>query len=108
MQSVLSDPEVVARIQEQLLRYQPTMEDLEAKLAAGDPVAKGCLREIACYLCDLCAHLGVDYDPAIGTLILQFVGGIMAQSPEKWVTYTREVAPGCNANKLRREQARKS
>ena len=61
---------------------------------------------VACFVCDLCAHLGVEYDPAIGTLLLQYVGGIMGSSPEKWERYTTDVAPQCNVNKLRKMPTR--
>lgn len=108
MQSAMSDPEVVRKVQEELLRYQPVLDRLTELLEGDDPVAKNATREIACFACDLCAHLGVEYDPAMGTLLLQFVGSMMARSPEKWEAYAREIAPQCNANRLRMTEARRS
>ena len=102
----MSDPKVVAEVEAQLLHYAPAMERLNNLLLARDPIASGCLKEIACCICDLCAHLGLDYDVTIGTLLLQYTGGAMQVSPEKWVEYTRNIAPQCNANKMRTIEAR--
>jgi hypothetical protein len=106
MQSAMSDPDLVRQVQEQFLRYQPSMKRVQELVAARDIVTMVCVREIACYLCDLCARLETEYDPAIGQLLLQHVGKLMAQAPARWEEYTRDIAPGCNASKLRTAQAR--
>lgn len=108
MQSAMSDPEVVKQVQAQLLRYQPSVARLGELVEDQDPIAVACVKEIGCFVCDLCDRLGVEYDPAIGGVLLQWVGAMMSESPEKWEKYTREIAPQCNANKLRMTRARSS
>jgi len=91
---------------EQFARYKPALLELQKRIDEDDPVAREALNQIACYLCDICAHIGLSYDPMAVLVIAQEVCAKMAERNDQWSAYTREIAPRANARKLRTQQDR--
>lgn len=101
MQSAMSDPKVVAEVQSALAPYMPVIAALEKMIDDNDDHRVADIyRDIGSNLCDLLDLLDVPYDPSLGMLILQQLGGRMARSPEKWSRYTEEIAPAVNRRRL--------
>lgn len=97
----MSDPAVRRQVEQRLAQYEPILTRLDRLIDQEDPVVRDYLKDIACYTCGLIDHLGVDFDPGLALLLLQRIGHMMAESPERWERYTSQVAPGANANRAR-------